>query len=205
MAEIQSEIRWAVEQCQAVSERLERLLVEPAPAMTLYSQRDPQWRDIVYAGGKTFGVGGCYVVCVAMIASLAGYEMAPPDVGAVLHRAGAFQGAYLSRPERIPEVFPGLRWDGALDWRQRPADMSRLRREMEEGPVIIEVEFRPGGAEPPADQHFVVAKYFTRDGRDLSIADPWDGTATRLLERYALEHWDLARAIYGARLLKVAS
>jgi len=48
---------------------------EPSVVMTAYSQKDPRWRNIVFAGGKTLGAAGCYVTCVAMIASLAGYEL----------------------------------------------------------------------------------------------------------------------------------
>jgi hypothetical protein len=138
-----------------------------------------------------------------MIASVAGYTDDPRQVAAKLGRAQCFSGAYLSRPDNIPEAYPRLRWDGLLDWRHKPADMDRLRNELGDGPVIVEVEFRPGGVQPPHDQHFVVVERFASDNRDLWIVDPWDGSATKLLERYAMEHWDLPRAVYGARLLKV--
>jgi len=62
----------------------------------------------------------------------------------------------------------------------------------------VETEFLPGGAPPPSDQHFVVGLEI--DGEDLIIADPWTGERTRLLQRYALDNWNLARALYGARL-----
>lgn len=170
--------------------------------MALYSQRDPRWRNTVYAGGKTIGQAGCYVVCVAMLASLAGYDDEPPEVAAKLQEAGAFSGPLLSRPERIPHAYPRLVWDGSLNWRQAGANLVSLRHEISAGPAIIEVEFRPGGARPPQDQHFVVAERFTDDWRDLVVVDPWDGTRTQLLRRYALDNWDLGRAVYGMRLLR---
>lgn len=173
--------------------------------MTLYSQRDPSWRNLVYSEGATFGEAGCYVTAVAMMASLAGYKDAPPEVARKLQEVGAFSGPFLSRPRRIPDAYPLLEWDGSIDWRNSPADLDRLRADLEQGPLIIEVEFRPGGARPPMDQHFVVAEGFTEDGTDLVVVDPWDGTRTRLLGRYALKHWNLTRAVYGARRLHVAS
>ncbi len=177
--------------------------VADAPvAMAAYSQRDPRWRDEVYAGGLTIGQAGCYVTCVAMVASCAGYVDTPPQVALKLREAGCFSGALLANPHFIPNAYPALAWAGALDWRNRPANLVRLRAELERGPAIVEVEFWPGGAVPPQDQHFVVAQSLTDNG-DLVIIDPWDGAEVRLLARYAQEHWDLARAVYGLRLLRV--
>jgi len=76
-------------------------------------------------------------------------------------------------------------------------ESSDVRFAEELGDVIM-TEFTPGGATPPTDQHFVIA--LELDGGDLIIADPWTGEIARLLDRYALANWDLARAIYGARL-----
>lgn len=169
----------------------------------LYSQRDPRWANEVYSGGATFGSSGCFVTCIAMIASIAGYYDDPPEAARKLRKIGCFTGAYLDHPENIPLAYPRLEWNGVLNWRNRPASLIRLREELEKGPVIIEVEFTPGGAQPPDDQHFVVAERLTDDG-DLEIADPWDGGRTNLLRRYALGHWNLARSVYGARLLRKA-
>lgn len=182
---------------------VERLLAETPLTMTLYSQRDPRWRDVVYAGSKTFGAAGCYVTCVTMIASLAGYTDDPLRVAVKLREAGCFTGAELLYLARIPKAYPLLACDGILDWRGRPADLIHLRQELEKGPVILEVDAHPGGTPPPADAHFVIAESFTADGKDLNIADPWDGIRCQLLQRYALKSWDLGKAVYGARLLRV--
>jgi len=203
MTDLRGDVVVAVGQLRALADRLEDAVMDKdESSMTLYSQRDARWRDTVYAGGMTFGKAGCYVTCVAMLASLAGYADEPPEVARRLAQAGCFAGAQLSFPQRIPQAYPLLVWEGRRDWRNWPADLDWLRQQLDDGPVILEVEFVPGGAQPPDDQHFVVAEAFTLKGDDLLIADPWDGSATRLLERYALEHWDLARAIYGARLLR---
>ena len=174
-------------------------ILDTMPALTLYSQRDPRWRDEIYAGGLTFGAAGCYVTAVAMILSLAGYEDDPPAVAAKLREAGCFAGALLTRPDRIPQAYPLMRYDGAALWHKVAADLEEFGIELNKGPVIIEVDYQPGG---PFNQHFVVAERFTVDGKDLVICDPWSGTQTQLLQQYAQDHWDLSRALYGMRLLR---
>jgi len=170
------------------------------PSLTLYSQRDPRWRDLVYAGGMIFGKAGCYVTAVAMILSLAGYEDDPPTVAAKLREAGCFSGALLTQPEKIPTAYPLMRYDGTVQWHSVAADMERFRAEIEKCPCIIEADFVPPTAE--FNQHFVLCLGWADDGKDLLIADPWDGTRTKLLERYAQDHWSLERALYGMRLLR---
>ena len=177
---------------------------EPSVMMELYSQNNELWRDDIYAGGLTFGQGGCLVCSADMIASLAGYTDTPPEFAAKLREVGAFSGALLNHPERIPDAYPLLRYDGTVNWRNVPADLGILQDELNVGPVIVEVEFVPGGAQPPDDQHFVVAEMFSADGGDLVVADPWTGTRIKLLEKYAKVGWGLARCIYGLRLLRVA-
>ena len=81
--------------------------------------------------------------------------------------------------------------------------MELVRLELMRSLVIAEVDFIPPTAR--FNQHFVIIESFTADGDDMHIADPWDGARTKLLERYALDHWDLQRAIYGLRLLRVAA
>ena len=184
--------------------RLKALVAAEPLEMTRYSQRDPRWRNVVYGGGKTFGQTGCYAVGVTMLASLAGYDLTPPQLVAALQSVGVFSGAELSYPGRVTSALPNLLWIGRRDWRTSAADLGYMRAMLELGPFLVETEFVPGGAQPPADQHFVVAEAFTEDGADLVITDPWDGVQTHLLERYALDHWDLARAIYGARVFQVA-
>jgi len=170
------------------------------PSVTLYSQRDPAWRDLVYAGGLTFAAAGCYVTTVAMVLGLAGYEDDPPVVAAKLREAGCFSGALLTRPDRIPTAYPLMRYDGTTQWHKVAAGLEKFEIELSKGPVIIEVDFVPPTAK--FNQHFVVAERFTSDGKDLMIADPWDGTRTQLLQRYAQDHWSLERALYGMRLLR---
>ena len=173
------------------------------PILILYSQRDPQWRDVEYTPGHTFGASGCLVTAVTMITSYAGYIETPPEVAAKLRGFDCFVGGDLLFPQKIPAAYPKLAWQGRVDWRDEPADIPALLDYVDQCPTIVEVDAHPGGAQPPDDQHFVVAIGYTEDKSDLWIADPWDGSETLLLERYALTHWDLARAVFGVRLLRV--
>ena len=180
-----------------------------APELTQYSQRDARWRDYVYAPGYdwrglpfTLGRWGCYLTCVTMLTSLVGYDHTPVDVVKELQKVGAMVGTYVGNPCNVPNAYPELSWEGQLDWRDDPAPLPVLKALLSGCPQIVEVEFSPGGEKPPHDQHFVLGLDLSDDG-DLWIIDPWDGSETKLLERYALSHWDLSRAVYGVRRLEV--
>jgi hypothetical protein len=193
------------EDCQLIGEWGWSKVEKPPTGNSLvpYSQRDPRWSSIEIYPGYTLGGVGCLITCVSMVASLAGYDDTPDEVLSNLKTAGAMRAQYLAHPEKIPSAYKNLEWLGARDWRKKAADLDNLKDLLSYGPVIIEVEFKPGGDPPPTDQHFVLAKGFTENDQDLEIIDPWDGAETRLLERYALSQWNLKRAIYGARLLFV--
>ncbi len=173
------------------------------PSLQPYSQRDPRWKDEEYTPGWTFGAAGCLVVAYTIMLSLGGYNDDPPTFARRLRETipGVFKDGELVKPQEIPNLYPQMEWAGKLDWVRTAADMDRVHHELERSPVVMQVDFKPGGG---LDTHFVVAEGFTPDGKDLLIIDPFDGASTRLLERYALDSWDLARAIYGLRLLRVA-
>lgn len=179
----------------------------PTP-MTLYSQHDPQWEDEVYSGKTTFGAAGCYVCCVAMIASLAGSTDDPPTIAKALRDAGCFGAGddadLLLRPELIPEACFGTEYHSTYRWHDKPADMLAVWDEVKLGPTIIEVDFAPGGR---FNQHFVVAEAWDEETGGLQIADPWDGQRKELPAAYSpvLGGWSLERAIYGMRCLRVAA
>jgi hypothetical protein len=180
-----------------------------APPMTLYSQRDERWRYIEYAPGYTLGGSGCYITCVAMIASLAGSVEEPPQVANELRRVGCFGEAdpeLLTHPEKIPDAYPLLGFYGWYDWHKTQADKNLFFDELRKGPVITEVDFRP--TTQKFNQHFVVALEWNEEKNDVLIADPWDGTKCYLLERYRLVWYSLGvtkpfeSAICGMRLLR---
>jgi len=179
----------------------------PSPEPTeiiAYSQNDPRWKDLVYAGGTTFGKAGCFVCCVAMIAGLSYADASPPSVAEKLRNAGVFVGNLLSKPARITQAYPKLEWGGVLHYRAKPCDIDGLGMELEQyGATIAEVKWNPSGPMPQeGNQHFVVVTELTNDG-DAVIVDPWDGQTKRLsTTRYRLPGWDVARTIYGLRLVR---
>jgi hypothetical protein len=141
-----------------------------------------------------------------MMASLAYAErIEPPEVAHRLREAGCFSGGLLSRPSRIPDAFPRLAWGGVEHWRAKPADISSLRREIDaNGATICEVKWNPSGPEPyQGNQHFIIAEGWVGD--QLIIVDPWDGERKALDEsRYRLPGWDVARTLYGLRMVRVS-
>ena len=124
------------------------------PDLIPYSQRDPRWVNEKYAGGVTFGKAGCYVTAVASVLSTVGYTDTPPEVAKELRDAGCFAGAFLSRPERIPLAYPRMKYAETYRWHDTAADMDIVWANLELGPVIAEVDFRP--TTRAFNQHFVV-------------------------------------------------
>ena len=179
--------------------------------MCRYSQNDPRWKFLEYAGGETFGRNGCLVCSVAMVGSLAyAEELTPVDVAYHLRKAGAFRGGVLSYPERIPVAFERLGWDGPRHYRNVPADMDAIAAELSQyRATIAEVKWdscRPlfwtdANGVTRWNQHFVVLTAL--EGSDARVIDPWDGEEKLLSKsRYRLPQWDAARTIYGVRLVR---
>ena len=178
---------------------------DPEPTeIVSYSQNDPRWCNLVYAGGTTFGKAGCLVCSIVMIAGLSYADASPPAVAERLRNVGAFVGNLLSKPARIPDAYPKLQWGGVLHYRAKPCDIEGLDKELEQyGATIAEVKWDPQGLMPQeGNQHFVVVTELTPDG-DAVIVDPWDGQTKRLsTTHYRLLGWNAARTIYGLRLVR---
>lgn len=174
--------------------------------LTAYSQNNPLWAGEIYAGDTTFSRAGCLVCCVAMIVSLVCTgDITPPEVAYHLRQAGAFEGALLSHPDRIPVAFNWLQWAGVTHYRNGPADMDAIAAEVAQyGATIAELKWDPRGTEPQTgNQHFAVITAVSEDHQDATIIDPWDG-ASKLLSttRYRLSGWNAARTIYGIRRVR---
>lgn len=185
-----------------------------------YSQNDPRWRDLEYAGGTTFGAAGCFVVCVAIMAQASEPDalLTPPEVARALRDAGAFNGNLLSNLENVPVAFPEITLKspetrGAIHYRDKAADMQYIASEMENGPLIAEVAFDPRKPVTWVDadgkrhwnQHFVLIVSADADNDTAMIADPWDGELKEITaSRYALGGWKASRIITGLRLVRLA-
>lgn len=192
---------------------------EPTPEperfypLVAYSQNDPEWRSLVYAGGTTFGAAGCYVVALASQISTAYSErIEPPEVANRLRAAGCFSGNLLSKTANISAAFERLFWMGAQHYRDVPADMAYIARQLEtHGSVIAEVAFNPRSSVYWVDaagahwnQHFVLIVGLTGD--DATAMDPWTGEIGPLTEsRYFKADWPkrASRVITGVRVFGV--
>lgn len=165
-------------------------------ALMPYSQRDPRWARAVIAGRSTFASSGCYITCIAMLASLAGYTDTPPQVLRRLREAGAMSGAFLANPGAIPNAYPGLCWCGRVDWPRllTDAELEWYLRQVLRGPVITRV--RRGKTD-----HFVLAVGVTSS--DVMIIDPLDGEKRPLLPTYGTEPGGFHRHVWGVRLVRV--
>jgi len=185
-----------------------------ASELVAYSQNNPEWRNVTYAGNLTFRQAGCLVCCIASKYSEVSPDChCPPQVAERLREAGAFSGGFLNHPSRIPDALPGLDWQGAIHWRKVPADIGLLAELVSiHGPIIAEVLWNPDlalcylGADGRTkwNQHFVVV--VAVDNMCVHIMNPWDGKFKPLIDsRHMLPEWDAARGIYGLRLVVPAS
>ena len=190
--------------------------VPEAPQIQSYSQTDPQWANFEFSPGYTFARFGCLVCSYAMIASQMYYDSAKPLMfAAKLRDVGAISGGMVSNPSRIPEAYPALNWGGAMHWRDKPADMAFLTKELRDyGPTVIELAYNPNlpviykniTGKIIYNTHFVVLLALT-GYNDGTVIDPIDGETKQIIgSRYYLSKWATAgakRVITGCRLLRV--
>lgn len=153
-----------------------------------YSQRDSRW-NYVPLGNSIYNVGnaGCAVTSVAMLTN-----HNPGELTDYLNRVSGFTSD--GRLYWAKAAIDGLKFIQYHVWDNVKADLEIVKRCLSANPCPVKVDFHPGGKN---DSHFVLALEFTEDGKDLYIADPWDGQRKKLLETYAAADWDLARAIYA--------
>jgi len=168
------------------------------PRAEALSQRDPRWKSAIL-GFSSYSIGaqGCALTCAAMIARLVNPALYPVALQDLLKPAGGFWQANLNWAT-VPRVVPGLTFDGITNWEHGGADVDAIIAHLEQHPLILWIDYTPGGGQ---QSHFVLGLEYLPDFEDIVIADPWDGYTGRLLFRYGLTGWTLARAIYGMRPL----
>lgn len=173
--------------------------------MKVFAQNATLWAGLEYAPGFTFRRYGCLGCAYAMIASRAYYDVEPPGFMAALTRIGAIHGGYIDRPSRIPKAYDKLEWGGVIHWRDKPADIEFLRRELLlHGPVVVEIAYHPERPVLPKNQHFLML--LAVSDNSATVVDPIGGGVGELVGgRYTLPGWTPARAITGCRLLRVAN
>lgn len=156
---------------------------EPLPptvdAPPRFSQRDPLWRSKRYTrqSSNTFGAYGCYVTALASLVAWAGYQVDPLVVALALDDAGAFTGGELMYPDKLAQSFTSLGEYGRFDWDKARADVGLLSAWLQFAPVVVKVDFWPGGS---VQSHFVLAYQYEPDPEGgandrLWVMDPWHG------------------------------
>ena len=156
-----------------------------------YSQRDSRWKDDLMMT-SSIGQVGCAMVSCAMLGSQHNSQITPKTLNNYLRNNNGYTQDNLIYWAKVNEFIPELQFRDYKKWQNIEADLPYVISELEKHPVILQVDFRPGGA---LDTHFVLALRYTDN--DIDIIDPWDGIQTKLLRRYALADWNLKRAIYA--------
>jgi len=174
------------------------------PEIKIFSQRDPLWAGHYMGGiGQTIGGAGCAMVAAAMVASQVMPNINPSWLNAKnpyrIVNIGLGPEAHLAW-EKLPDIIPNTEWvvEDKLTWKRRltDAELNIVIDKLAERPLILYVDFRPGGV---FNSHFVLGMRYLADIKDIEIIDPWDGSTTKLLRRYAYPGQDLKTAIWGIR------
>jgi hypothetical protein len=166
-------------------------LAQPLGQVAPYSQRDNRWKDDLMIT-STIGQVGCAMVCCAMLGSQYYTSLTPKTLNDYLRNNSGYTNGNLIYWAKVSGLIPELQFRDYKKWQNVEADLPYVISELEKHPVILQVDFRPGGA---LDTHFVLALSYADN--DIDIIDPWDGVQTKLLRRYALADWNLKRAIYA--------
>lgn len=166
------------------------------PAPQIFGQRDPRWGAIrLGASSYTMAGAGCAVTACAMVASVVEPELTPLELAEWLNSNGGFTSGGLLYWNKVAQYVNGLDFVQYHLWRDVAADLSLLKTTLQNGPQVVQVDFRP--ATSALDSHFVTAVSFTEDGTDLNIIDPWTATTGQLLKMYGKHGWTLGRAVYA--------
>jgi hypothetical protein len=172
------------------------------PPVEALSQRYRDWRSVLLGFSQyTIGSQGCALTGASMVARLIDTTLTPPVLQERLKPVGGFWHANLNWAA-VPQVVPGLTFDGITNWADSPADMDAIKAHLAQHPLILWIDYTPGGAQ---QSHFVLALQYLDEYDDIMIADPWDGYSGRMLLRYGLQGWTAQRAIYGMRPLYVTT
>lgn len=138
---------------------------QPAGEVVHYSQTDPRWKDVGYAG-ETIGPAGCGPTSMAIIlASLIDEKITPPDVAAV---AGEQSGGTSSHANLINGV--NAKW--GLNISPNGMSFDEAFEFVKSGKGYVWVG---GTGQPPFTNsgHLVAMVGVTPDGQ-VTIADPFD-------------------------------
>jgi hypothetical protein len=156
-----------------------------------YSQRDDRWKNDLMVTA-TVGGQGCAITACAMLGNQYNPNITPKSLNAFLRTNNGYTPDNRVYWAAVGKLIPEMKFTHYYKWQDIRANLPLVLEELAKHPVILQVDFRPGG---DLDTHFVLA--LSGNEVDIDIIDPWDGARTKLLQRYAKEDWDLERAIYA--------
>jgi hypothetical protein len=126
---------------------------------TVYSQTDPDWKDLPY-GSSTIGLSGCGPAAMAMIiTALTGRSVLPPDTA----NYAASQGLYIPEEGSSWSIAPVLAKQWGLKATPLGADLGNISATLQSGGLVI---VAGQGAKPfTSAGHFIVIRGLTADGK----------------------------------------
>lgn len=134
-----------------------------------YSERDPRWADRrLGASAQTIGEAGCLLTCVCMAAQIAGVDIQPGELNALLRFCDGYEKGDLLRWYVAGRLL-GLRLEVLSDCMWIPAPVAEMRAYLDAGiPVICQVDDWQGAPNPKA-LHWVLWI------NERQYIDPYDG------------------------------
>ena len=143
--------------------------------MLILGQRDDRWaKELLGTSKLTLGGAGCAVACVAMWLNNVeeGRCCTPSTVNKMLVLNKAFRDTNLVDWDKLPTMYPVIKYMGRIDCPNIPAPLPRINTLLNDTgvPVIVYVDSDVG---PLFRQHFVLI--LRQEGDNYVIADPWTG------------------------------
>ncbi|GEM_PF-2045792 len=143
-----------------------------ACAMPVYSQNDPNWRNLLmYAAGDSIGNFGCAVTSTAMVLNYYGAGLTPPQLNQCLGQYADL----LYWAQAVPCAKGAVTGNNGFDFSWQNLDQVLSAGK----PAIV------GMLRGQTGMHFVVV---TAGGggqaSNYAVTDPWDGTANKSLQTF---------------------
>jgi len=162
------------------------------------SQKDQRWasKKLGTSSVCTIGSDGCLLTCVSMVLHYFGHPVLPDSLNDQLVRVGGFyQGARLVWG-KVSEIYPDVQFDWQVfndgECSSKPAPLELIDRLLgEKIPVIVKVDFNPGGE---LQEHWVLIVGKDEAGSYI-INDPWTGEEYFFQAKYG----DPKRYIFAIR------
>jgi len=141
--------------------------------ITMYAQRDPRWGERKLGTSEdTIGKSGCLLCSVAMAAQLAGVDIWPNELNALLVHEDGFESGNLLRWYRVSSVLP-LYLEALVSCPYDLADSAKIAGYLRAGaPVIAELD---ASSLPGLQEHWVLLL-----DAEFHYADPWSGEIKRM-------------------------